>query len=56
MKVEVIYTNGWKSHCYENIWEIQDNGHKEIVLKKHDHSCIRINEEEISKINVELES
>lgn len=54
MKVE-LDLHGFTHNIYDNIWEIQDNGDNEIVLKKHDHSCIRINKEEISKINVELE-
>lgn len=40
----------------KNVWEIQDNGHSELVIKHHDHSCRRFKESEIDKISISLEN
>jgi hypothetical protein len=41
---------------FKNVWEIQDNGQAELVIKHYDYSCKRFKENEISSINVELEN
>lgn len=41
-------------NAYKDVWELQDNGHSELVIKFHNHECVRINEDEIIDIEVEL--
>lgn len=41
-------------NTYKDVWEIQDNGHCELVIKFHNHECVRIKENEIIDIEVEL--
>lgn len=41
---------------FKDVWEIQDNGQAELVIKHYDYSCERFKESEISSINVELEN
>lgn len=35
--------------CFDAVWELQDNGKDEIVLKNNDHSCVRVKKKDIEK-------
>lgn len=37
---------------FANVWEVQDNGHSEIVLKFHNHECVRIPKDDIDSIEI----
>ncbi len=41
---------------FKNVWEIQDNGQSELVIKHHDHSCKRFKENKIESVYIELET
>ena len=41
---------------FKNVWEIQDNGQSELVVKHYDYSCERFEESKINSVYIELES
>ena len=43
-------------HEFKNVWEIQDNGQAELVIKHHDHACKRFEESMIEAVTIELEN
>lgn len=54
MTVELKYKNGDVNNIILNVWELQDNDHGELVVKFHNHECVRIKKDEIEVVEVRL--
>lgn len=54
MTVEIRYKNSDVNNIILNVWELQDNAHGELVVKFHNHECMRIKEDEIEGVEVKL--
>lgn len=53
MTVSVLYRDGRNNDVFTNVWEIQDNGCDEYVLKFHDHKCERISIPDVYGLEVD---
>lgn len=55
MVIEITYVNKEgeiTKRNIKNIWELQDNGGVELVVKEHDHSCERFDFKDIKELKV----
>lgn len=55
MVIEITYVNKEGEivkRNIKNIWELQDNGGTELVIKEHDYSCERFDFEDIKELKV----
>ena len=55
MVIEITYVNKdgeITKRNIKNIWELQDNDGKELIIKEHNHLCERFNFKDIKELKV----
>ena len=57
MTVELIHKdpindNNAIKKIFKNVWEVQDNGNKQLTIKYHNHLCHNYKVEEIESIKI----
>jgi len=55
MVIEITYVNDEgkvTKRNIKNIWELQDNNGKELIVKEHNHQCERFKFEDIKELKV----